>query len=184
MSFLDKMKKSLSQGSEIQAICQRLGLTPAQLADRVPMKTETMRKVVRGYQAASERTMQQIRNVERMITLVQGQSVTEPVAGPSPYGIMKLETLQRNFVEVAEQLERAEPPARGNVLGNLKAMLAELERRERVATPAPPGRLTEAQSIALQASETLDRPPAPAAGAPPANVPLPESEPPAGEPAD
>jgi len=38
--------KSL-QASEIMAICQRLRLTPAQLAERVPMKAETMRKVMR-----------------------------------------------------------------------------------------------------------------------------------------
>jgi transcriptional regulator with XRE-family HTH domain len=150
------------------AICQRLGLTQAQLADRVRMKAETMRKVVRGYQPASERTMELIRNVERMTDLLRKQAAHEAAPASSPYGLMKLETLQRNFVEVAEQLERAAAPGRRTRLGNLRAMLDELARREPPVSPAPSGPLTEAQNIALQASSNLDRARAPEAGPAPA----------------
>jgi transcriptional regulator with XRE-family HTH domain len=151
------MEKSLSQGDEIRAICKRLGLTPAQLADLVPMKAETMRKVVNGYQPASYRAMQHIREVERTMARSLTSSPLEGSATGSAYGIMKLETLQRNLVEVAEQLEHAVPPERRDLLNNLKAMLSELERRE-LPTPEPPSRgpLTEAQNIALHASENLE----------------------------
>jgi transcriptional regulator with XRE-family HTH domain len=155
------MSKTSSQGSEILAICQRLGLTPAQLADRVPMKAETMRKVVRGYQPASERTMQNIRNIEQMLTRNPEAPAGQSAPTGSAYGIMQRETLQQNFAEVAEQLQQAEPPARRTLLNNLRAMLDELDRREPPATPPTAGNLTEAQRIALQASEKLEPAPAP-----------------------
>ncbi|MGA2243840.1 MAG: hypothetical protein ABSH48_02480 [Verrucomicrobiota bacterium] len=155
------MNKTSSQGSEILAICQRLGLTWAQLAELVPMKSETMRKVVKGYQPASVRIMQQIRNVEPLLKLSRNESASLSASTPSAYGIMKLETLQRNFGEVAEQLQHAGPPDRRGLLSNLRAMLDELEQRERSASPSARGTLTEAQTIAVQASENLDRARAP-----------------------
>ena len=146
------------------AICQRLGLTPAQLADRVPMKAETMRKVVRGYQPASERTMRQIRNIEQNLLRHPEGPTGSNASAVSPYGIMKRETLQQNFAEVADQLQQAAPSARRTILNNLRAMLDELDRREPAVTAPAPGELTEAQRIALQASEKLDPTPAKPSG--------------------
>jgi transcriptional regulator with XRE-family HTH domain len=103
------MQKSSSQGPEILAICKRLGLTLAQLADRVPMKAETMRKVVKGYQPASERTMQNIRNIEQILTHRPEGLPGSSAAGPSPYGIMKLETLQQNL---SRWPSNCQPPCR------------------------------------------------------------------------
>ena len=182
------MEKSLSQGDQIRAVCQRLGLTPSELADRVPMKHETMRKVVNGYQRASERTMQSIANIERTMNAPNDDPASHRGASVSPYGIMKRATLERNFIEVAEQLPGAPPHERRHILLNLRAMLDELEHREACASaPARRGPLTEAQAIALQASEKIDRSQTRMGGSPSTNVPLSgpaEPLPPPSEPAD
>jgi len=121
------MQKPLTQGAEIEAICRRLGITRDELAERVPMKPETLRKVAHGYQPASARTMQQIRNVAEMARLLQ--AAPRAPAG-SPYRFMKLETLQQNFAEVAGRLGQTAGQERRHILSNLRGMLEELEERD------------------------------------------------------
>jgi len=62
--FLLMNIKFQAQADEITGICRRTGLAPDALAARVAIKSETMRKIARGYQKASAQLLQALRNVE------------------------------------------------------------------------------------------------------------------------
>ena len=65
-SFLDifMKEKAAKQKAEIEGILKRTGLSREDLATRAAIKPETLRKVIGGYQPASDRMMQSLRNVE------------------------------------------------------------------------------------------------------------------------
>jgi SOS-response transcriptional repressor LexA len=58
-----KSTKHASQAKEIEEILRKLGISTDELAVRVAVKPETMRKVAKGYQKASSQLMHAIRQV-------------------------------------------------------------------------------------------------------------------------
>ena len=99
--------KNPAQVGEIVAICTRLGIGERELARRAGIQPETMRKIARGYQAASERLMQSLRNVEataelvaRAAALAAAPAATTSPAEPAPPAAPRLrEALPANWVE-------------------------------------------------------------------------------------
>lgn len=75
--------------SEIEGISQRTGLSVEELAERAAISPETMRKVSKGYSAASDMLMQSLRNVEQYEMLARGAKGKEPalmvMEGAGPY---------------------------------------------------------------------------------------------------
>lgn len=62
--------KNPEQVDEIDAICQRMGISRDELADRAAVKRDTLRKA--AYQPVSDRLMQSLRNVEAAARAVEG----------------------------------------------------------------------------------------------------------------
>src|SRR6185295_9798934 len=56
-------KSYLKQSEEIHRLCNQAKLTPDQMAEFTGLKSETMRKVLHGYQVCSVQMMQSFRNV-------------------------------------------------------------------------------------------------------------------------
>lgn len=70
------MPELREQAGEIQRICAEAGLTPDEMAARVAIKPESMRKIYNGYQPASEPLMQSFRNVA-MIEAMRRQAAAK-----------------------------------------------------------------------------------------------------------
>lgn len=60
-----------NQRAEIAGILKRTGLPPDELASRAAIKKESFRKVAAGYQKASDRMMQSLKNVELTVQTAQ-----------------------------------------------------------------------------------------------------------------
>ena len=61
-----KPERLREQAEEIQEILEKTGLSADELAERVILKTSTMRNIVHGYQPASDRLMALIRAVAKL----------------------------------------------------------------------------------------------------------------------
>lgn len=143
-----------AQVEEIAGICSRLGISRDELAGRVPMNPETLRKVAKGYQAASGRLMAQIRNVERMAAFWKESGDRPNVSKLSPFRLMELETLEKHFTEVSLKLRSAAWVERKHILGNLRAILDELDVREPATQPpAHAGKAQRTPSSELERAE-------------------------------
>ncbi len=115
MSYLDIVnwetafmpKKFSAQLDEIAGISQRTGWSLEELASRVAITTETMRKISRGYQKASPQLMQALRLIEqtaaaeRMGRLAQGGPRMVPVVSWARAG------LAHDFGDLCNQLEES-----------------------------------------------------------------------------
>jgi predicted transcriptional regulator len=69
------------RGREIARLIQLSGLTQEQMAEAAAVAPETMRKIVKGYQACSDSLLQSFRNIVRLRSVVreepQGQAPPE-----------------------------------------------------------------------------------------------------------
>ncbi|MDB6030229.1 MAG: hypothetical protein JWM16_567 [Verrucomicrobiales bacterium] len=107
------------QAKEILEIVERMHISLPELANRIAVTSETMRKIANGYQKAGPVVMQAIRNVEYMHTLLR-----EGVRVP-PYRTDRLEpTAQACLDYVREFLARCE-----NDPNRLGWFLVELKER-------------------------------------------------------
>jgi transcriptional regulator with XRE-family HTH domain len=130
------MSKNLTQGEEIEDILKRMGVTRDELAEKVGIKPETLRKVMGGYQPASNQMMAAIRNAAKISDFFKDSNSRIPASDFSPYQLMELETLQKHFSDLSHRLKNATSHERKHILSNLRAMLDELEERE--LSPPPP----------------------------------------------
>src|ERR1043166_10014870 len=69
------------RGREIARLIQLSGLTQEQMAEAAAVAPETMRKIVKGYQACSDSLLQSFRNIVRLRSVLreepQGQAPAE-----------------------------------------------------------------------------------------------------------
>jgi plasmid maintenance system antidote protein VapI len=78
------------QGEEIQRLCVEAQLTPDEMAQRIALKPESMRKIIRGYQPCSEQLLQAMRLAAELEKVKRAAGIQEPVRGDPK----KLEFLQ------------------------------------------------------------------------------------------
>ncbi len=69
------------QKAEIEGICRRTGLSLDDLALKAAVKPETMRKISKGYQPASEQLMQTFKLIEELQSTYSGSILSEVSVG-------------------------------------------------------------------------------------------------------
>jgi len=132
------MAKNLEeQAAGIAEICGRLKLTNDELADAAGINRETMRKYAKGYQPMPESALHALGLVEQLRNLQAQQTQETPETRhlSAAYAHLELLTLMKNFAEMAGKLSNVSESERKYFLGNLRAILDELEERERGLTP-------------------------------------------------
>jgi predicted transcriptional regulator len=125
-------KKLAAQKTFIEGICDRLGMDYQQLAEVAGINPETMRKYAHGYQKMGDTAGLLLQHIEkehlhdksRMKHLTR---VDETLA--SAFAYMDSATLDDNFKGIAAKLPGTSGAGRRDILGNLRAMLDELDVR-------------------------------------------------------
>jgi hypothetical protein len=133
-------EKLQNQVEEIAGICHRLGISYEELADAAAINRETMRKYSNGYQPIPEATLRALHLVEQLRTLLAKQEKETPETKhvATAYSHLELDTLMKSFAELAAKLNRVSANDRKYVLGNLRAILDELDERERKSASLTP----------------------------------------------
>lgn len=121
------------QVEEIEGIVKRLGMAGhEELADAAMINRETMRKYANGYQPMPAPLRKAIQLVEENRKL-QSSPMRETNQSPGvfvSYNLMETPTLMSSLSDLASKLRKASNQDRKYVIGNLRAMLDELESRE------------------------------------------------------
>lgn len=122
------------QISAIEEMCKRLSLDPEGLADGAGINQETMRKYANGYQNMPDWAWNTLRLFEENRRL-HGQLLREDSSRKEPSSAawasnLETDTLQKNLSELAGKLARVAAVDRKYILGNIRAILDELEERD------------------------------------------------------
>lgn len=97
------MPKFVEQGDEIKRICGDAGLTPDEMADRVALQRDSMRKIINGYQPCSVQLMQSFRNIAEFERLRRGKYPGRPEEIITPSLLREeFRGAIRDFTEIAE----------------------------------------------------------------------------------
>lgn len=146
-----------AQMKEIDGVIRRLGMTGyEELAEAAAINRETMRKYAKGYQVMPDPLLHALKLVEqnRRLLGAKGHKMSTPKTIAISYALMETKTLLDSLSELAGRVKKVSANDRLAVLGNIRAIVDELEAREGDDKPTvTQEELTEMQQIAMRSGQ-------------------------------
>lgn len=123
-------QKKLEISDRVRAYRERMNLSQEELGNQLGVSGNYIYLIESGKKIPGDSLLKLFDTVEAVGDFVRDAPISENEDKPNPYSHLQIETLQKSLADLSAKLPSISEHERKYILGNIRAILDELEDRE------------------------------------------------------